>query len=117
MQESVTEKVNEDTTQFLHTVEEFEQTKAQELDRIAAHHELYAQIFGKIAVPENDTTSEFFWINTEWLSAWVTNNPPQLINNSVLLCEHNKVDPSKISLMKRISKVHLSLLVMSDEYE
>lgn len=52
---------------------------------------------------------EFYWIETAWLEQWIkSGGTVGAIDNTTLLCEHQKVDPTKVHKMKRISKVTLS---------
>jgi len=54
--------------------------------------------------PKNEK-DEFFWISTEWITDWINgkiNLSP--IDNSLLLCDHQKLDPKKTNKMKLISK-------------
>jgi hypothetical protein len=44
------------------------------------------------------------WISSAWLEGWSgSREAPGVIDNSVLLCPHGKLDPSKMTAMKRIS--------------
>ncbi|KAH7422547.1 hypothetical protein KP509_12G013700 [Ceratopteris richardii] len=47
---------------------------------------------------------QYFWIASSWLRIWADELDPPPIDNSELLCEHGKLHPSSVTLMKRISK-------------
>ncbi|KAJ7528558.1 hypothetical protein O6H91_15G008100 [Diphasiastrum complanatum] len=47
----------------------------------------------------------FFWISTDWLRTWADSiKSLSPIDNIQLLCEHKKVPPKKVTMMKRLSR-------------
>lgn len=59
-------------------------------------------VLSEISVERQD--DKCFWISSSWLRTWADELEPPPIDNSELLCEHGKVPPAKVSVMKRISE-------------
>lgn len=48
----------------------------------------------------------YYWIELEWFKHWISGSKVKEIDNTKLLCaEHGKLDPKKLTEMKRISEV------------
>lgn len=81
---------------------EYTRRREEELTRIGERKEEVRSI---LALATAKALEEpFFWISTEWLRSWADSlTPPASIDNSPLLCPHQKVSPKSLPVMKRIS--------------
>eukprot|EP00026_Physarum_polycephalum_P000821 Phypoly_transcript_00822.p1 GENE.Phypoly_transcript_00822~~Phypoly_transcript_00822.p1 ORF type:complete len:1300 (+),score=300.82 Phypoly_transcript_00822:456-3902(+) len=81
---------------------EYNRTLQQETDRLTARKLEFENIQPQLNPAAG---APFNWISTEWLSSWLKATPDLTqIDNTKIICEHNRVDPSKITDMKRISR-------------
>ncbi|XP_065912770.1 ubiquitin carboxyl-terminal hydrolase 48-like isoform X2 [Dysidea avara] len=46
--------------------------------------------------------SEYEWISTNWLVAWLNSTNPGPINNAQFLCEHKLISPESVVKLKRV---------------
>ncbi len=108
--------VQEETNAALAEIKMYEDQKIAEEKRQKEKAEQREQILSMIHpnslevsthhyVSCSQLKEEFFWIYSDWLIDWINGKDLPQIDNSPLLCSHNKVDPRKIDKMKRISKV------------
>eukprot|EP01130_Rhizamoeba_saxonica_P010603 TRINITY_DN4361_c0_g1_i1.p1 TRINITY_DN4361_c0_g1~~TRINITY_DN4361_c0_g1_i1.p1 ORF type:complete len:642 (+),score=129.30 TRINITY_DN4361_c0_g1_i1:1003-2928(+) len=50
----------------------------------------------------NPNSENYYWLPTEWLKIWLTSEDIPAINNSILVCDHEKLC-TNTSIMKRVS--------------
>ncbi|KAG0615456.1 hypothetical protein M758_5G042500 [Ceratodon purpureus] len=81
---------------------EYTRRREEELSRIAERKEEVRSILA--LAPAKSLEEPFFWISTEWLRSWADSlTPPAPVDNTPLLCPHQKVTPKSLPIMKRIT--------------
>jgi hypothetical protein len=97
------QEVENDNAAFLSAVEAYKTERERiEAEVGARRREVRETLTSAAAGPAE---WDFRWISTEWLRCWAdSKDPPGPIDNTPLLCEHNKLPPQSVPLMKRINK-------------
>ncbi|KAL2643343.1 hypothetical protein R1flu_010930 [Riccia fluitans] len=96
-------EVEEMNLEFENLCRDYHQRKESEITKIQERRTEVRTLLAE--APVKNVEDPFFWILIDWLRSWADTAdqlPP--INNDLLLCQHHKVSPRKVSLMKRISQ-------------
>ncbi|KAG6554433.1 hypothetical protein Mapa_004350 [Marchantia paleacea] len=96
-------EVEEMNLEFKNMCWEYIQRKEKEVSKITERRAEVRKVLAE--APVKRLEDPFFWISIDWLRSWAdTVDQPSAIHNGLLLCQHQKVSPRKINLMKRISQ-------------
>ncbi|XP_024527691.1 ubiquitin carboxyl-terminal hydrolase 26 [Selaginella moellendorffii] len=93
-------EVDEQNYSLMSSCEVYNLMKDEEEQRIVERRAEVREVLANA----RPTAPKGFWISAEWLRNWTDSlKPPSAIDNSILLCEHERVSPKSIQLMKCIS--------------
>lgn len=95
------EELEELNRQYDSICEEYRLKKEKILQNIADRKNEVRSVLSE--APVHSLDEPYYWISTDWLRQWADNISPPSIDNTNLQCEHGKVPPTRLSLMKRIS--------------
>jgi hypothetical protein len=97
------QEVENDNAAFLSAVDAYKTERDRIEAKVGARRREVREILTSAAAGPAEW--DFRWVSTEWLRYWADNkDPPGPIDNTPLLCEHEKVPPQSVPLMKRINK-------------
>lgn len=95
--------VREKNAKFEASCQQYQKMKELEKERVTGRREEVREVLAK--APIRDKNQPAYWISSQWLRAWADNSkPPGDIDNTGLLCEHDKFPPRSVPLAKLISE-------------
>ncbi|XP_021932449.1 ubiquitin carboxyl-terminal hydrolase 48-like isoform X3 [Zootermopsis nevadensis] len=86
---------------------EMDETKAVTVESGKARQQEMANLYNTLPVTEG---AQFEFISSNWLAKWLSNDEAKPVDNSSLVCQHGKLNPSSISQTKCISSVAADIL-------
>ncbi|XP_049622832.1 ubiquitin carboxyl-terminal hydrolase 48-like [Suncus etruscus] len=96
------ECVDRDNAMFKEWCLEMAEQRKQNLYKRKEKHEEVMELYPKLPAGVKNEPYEF--VSLEWLQEWLHETKLTTpINNQTYLCPHNKLNPDKVSIMKRIS--------------
>eukprot|EP01102_Stenamoeba_stenopodia_P007742 TRINITY_DN2180_c0_g5_i1.p1 TRINITY_DN2180_c0_g5~~TRINITY_DN2180_c0_g5_i1.p1 ORF type:complete len:1240 (-),score=274.83 TRINITY_DN2180_c0_g5_i1:11-3730(-) len=98
--ENIQQAISEKNRKFTDKVATYERISTEAEKRRDDHLKQYENILSTI---EPTNLNRYYWISTAFLSSWIKGEATTL-DNTVLFCRHNKLDPEKITGMKVISE-------------
>jgi ubiquitin carboxyl-terminal hydrolase 48 len=88
---------------FKQECEQYQVIRDEALQKLQQRQQHVRNVLEAATCPSDESDSGR-WLSYTWLENWASSSePPGPIDNSVLLCPHSKLDPSKVTAMKRIS--------------
>ena len=84
-----------------HQASSYAERKAKVEKLVEEHEEEYDAV---MALIRPDPKGRFLWLDADWFGKWVKSHSPGPIENHLLLCHHNLVDPVKLGRLKRVSE-------------
>lgn len=80
----------------------------QVIENKTGHQKMFEKLWKDIAVMDPSVSSKCYWISLDWLKSWIKGEcevQEKPIDNTSLVCRHEKLDPRKLASAKRINPV------------
>lgn len=112
----IVETYNDDISK---EVEEFNEDKESKETKHAEFQRFYRDLISKIDVERNPDV-DCNWISTDWWCKFKSGaleelpNEEKSIDNTMIICEHNKLNIDTIKEAKRISPVYIFFWLIKD---
>jgi ubiquitin carboxyl-terminal hydrolase 48 len=78
----------------------------QVIENKTGHQKMFEKLWKDIAVMDPSVSSKCYWISLDWLKSWIKGEcevQEKPIDNTSLVCRHEKLDPRKLASAKRIN--------------
>lgn len=105
---SVVEDIAAENAAFFSEIAEFSKARNKAKEVVQAHEKEYEELV-KVFPPS--CKEDIYWISTTWLRKWVAGEDVPPIDNSRVLCSHEKLSPYEVRYMKQISKQAWEILL------
>ncbi|XP_008219811.1 PREDICTED: ubiquitin carboxyl-terminal hydrolase 26 isoform X1 [Prunus mume] len=95
------EEIKNFNASYLDACQKYKFKKEEEMNHITERRQEVRSILSE--APVRSLEESFFWISTDWLRQWADNMISPVLDNTSILCSHEKVPASKVGSIKRLS--------------